>query len=298
MRSEIRYLGLGLLIGIVAAPFLISAIVFAASRAVPVPTLLLVSTDAATFPTPSQTPTLPPTFTPTLNPTPTAFIQTVTPYPTPTTDPIQFMLNTGQLSLTGPWRSDLQIRLYEASLSYIASTPEDSLSMAKKINGVRYGNPSNTCGPLAIAILRDAGLISQNANPHDFWLLNPWVEDDRKRLDRTFPPTLYDHLVYHVWLRGFNWQSFPLKPGDFMYIHAGGGGNFDHMLVVTRVDSALRAYSVTNFDTTDGFLIDEVMLYDPNDPNAGIFHTWTKEQNALLGSTGFGGFEVWRLRSP
>jgi hypothetical protein len=298
MRSEMKYLGLGLLIGIVAAPFLISGLFFAASRAAPAPTVLPVSTDTATSSPPSQTPTLAPTLAPTLSPTPTSFVQTVTPYPTATIDPIQLMLDTGQLALTGPWTTDKQIHLYEASLGYIASTPEDSLRMAKKINGVRYGNPSNTCGPLAIAILRDAGLVNASINPHDFWLLNPWVEDDRKILDRTFPPALYDHFVYHVWLRGFNWQSFPLKPGDFMYIHAGGGGNFDHMLVVTRVDSALRAYSVTNFDTEDGFLIKEVMLYDPNDPNAGIFHTWTKEQNALLGSTGFGGFEVWRLRSP
>src|SRR5574341_2214493 len=298
MRSDIKYLGLGLLVGIAAAPFLISAMIFAASRAAPVPTTLLASTDTATPPPPSQTPTPPPTSTATFSPTPTPFILTVTPYPTSTVDPIQYMLDTGQLSLIGPWTSDKQIHLYEASLAYIASTPQDGLRMAKEINGVRYGNPSNTCGPLAIAILRDAGFVSANINPHDFWLLNPWLEDDRKVLDRTFPPSLYDHIVYHVWLRGFNWRSFPLKPGDFMYIHAGGGGNFDHMLVVTRVDSALRAYSVTNFNTANGFIIDEVMLYDPNDPNVGIFHAWTKEQNALLGSTGFGGFEVWRLRSP
>jgi hypothetical protein len=70
------------------------------------------------------------------------------------------------------------------------------------------------------------------------------------------------------------------------------------MLVVNRVDGLGRAYAVTNFGTTDGYIIDEVMLYDPTDPDAGMFRVWTEKQNALLGSTGFGGFEVWRLRSP
>jgi len=37
------------------------------------------------------------------------------------------------------------------------------------------------------------------------------------------------------------------------------------------------------------------MLYDPADPHAGIFSTWTRQQFATLGSTGFAGFEVWRL---
>jgi hypothetical protein len=70
------------------------------------------------------------------------------------------------------------------------------------------------------------------------------------------------------------------------------------MLVVSRVDSDLRAYAVTNFGTPDGYVIAETLLYDPHDPNAGIFHTWTKEKDAVLGSTGFGGYELWRLISP
>ena len=70
------------------------------------------------------------------------------------------------------------------------------------------------------------------------------------------------------------------------------------MLVVNRVDSHMRAYAVTNINTSDGFIMNEVMLYDPADPAAGIFHTWTETQLAILGSTGFGGFEVWRLRKP
>jgi hypothetical protein len=87
-------------------------------------------------------------------------------------------------------------------------------------------------------------------------------------------------------------------PGDFVYIKAGTGGNFDHMLTVNRVDNKMRAYAVSNYKTEYGFVITEVLLYDPNDSQAGIFHTWTQRPNQSLGSTGFGGMEIWRVRSP
>jgi hypothetical protein len=70
------------------------------------------------------------------------------------------------------------------------------------------------------------------------------------------------------------------------------------MLVVNRVDKDLRAYAVTNYGTAEGYVIAEALLYDPADPNAGLFHTWTKERQAILGATGFGGYELWRLKQP
>jgi hypothetical protein len=93
-----------------------------------------------------------------------------------------------------------------------------------------------------------------------------------------------------------DWLTNPLLPGDFVYLYAGTGGNFEHMLVVTRVDSQGRAYSVTNFNTDQGFIINEALLYDPADPNAGLFSQWTEKQFAKLGSTGYAGYEVWRLK--
>jgi hypothetical protein len=127
--------------------------------------------------------------------------------------------------------------------------------------------------------------------------LNPYVEKDRVLIERVFPKDRYENTLYKTPLNKFDWNAFPLKPGDFLFIKHGTGGNFDHILVINRVDSQMRAYAVTNYGTPDGFIINEVMLYDPNNPSAGIFHTWTKEQFAILGSTGFGGFEIWRLRS-
>jgi hypothetical protein len=77
-----------------------------------------------------------------------------------------------------------------------------------------------------------------------------------------------------------------------------GRGNFDHMLVVNRVDANGRAYAVTNYHTAEGFIIAEALLYDPHTPGVGLFYEWTKKEFAASGSTGFGGFELWRKRSP
>jgi len=295
MASDYKYLGIGLAAGIGAAAIFISSI------------MILRAGDSPIFTTPTHTalassPPLPdPSSKPTAT-TPTTW-STITPHPTLILSPtstlthIEYMQTTGLLNFPGSLSDDTQIRLYESSVKYIALTPDESLEMAIQINGVEYGNPANTCGPLAMAILRDAGLVSQDIIPHDFWLLNPWVVDDRNFLNATLTPEKYTYYVFHVWLKSFDWHSFPLQPGDFLYIKAGGGGNFDHMLVVNRVDSQLRAYAVTNYQRPDGFVIDEVLLYDPGDPAVGIFAAWGERQNARLGSTGFGGFELWRPKA-
>ncbi len=197
---------------------------------------------------------------------------------------------------TGPLTNDEQINLYKAAMYYSRDDAADSQRVAQQINGVGYGDPSNICGPLAIAILRDAGLLPATIVPHDFWLLDPYASTDSQRLNATFPFEWFSYIKTLTPINKMDWRASPLVPGDFLFIWHGSGGNFDHMLVVSRVDKDLRTYAVTNFGTPKGFVIEEAMLYDPSDPNAGLFHTWTKEQNAILGSTGFGGFELWRKR--
>jgi hypothetical protein len=190
-----------------------------------------------------------------------------------------------------------QQRLQDASKEYIALTPADGIRMARSLNIVKDGgDPTNVCGPLSIAILRDAGLLDPYIKIRDFWLLNP--DTNRKLLDLTFPSDRYEHFQFSSPLNEMDWGNFPLKPGDFLYIYAGPGGTFEHMLVVTRVDNAGRAFSVTNHASPDGFVIDEVLLYDPAQPGTGKFFEWTVRRNNTLGSTGFGGFEVWRLAVP
>lgn len=188
-------------------------------------------------------------------------------------------------------------RLQDASLDYFALTPADGIQMARSLNIVKDGgDPTNICGPLSIAILRDAGIVDPYTKIRDFWLLNP--DTNRKLLDQTFPAERFDHFQFSTPLNEMNWTAFPLKPGDFLYIYAGQQGTFEHMLVVNRADATGRVYSVTNHATPDGFVIDEVLLYDPANPGMGKFSEWTDRQNNRIGTTGFGGFELWRLIQP
>jgi hypothetical protein len=89
-----------------------------------------------------------------------------------------------------------------------------------------------------------------------------------------------------------------LYAGDFLYLFAGDSGSFEHMLVVSRVDESGRAFAVTNLNTTEGVVIREVMLYDPNEPGKGQFYEWTNRANDALGRTGYGGYWLWRLKAP
>lgn len=190
-----------------------------------------------------------------------------------------------------------EFQLETASKYYIAPTPEDSIRVARSLNFVKdNGDPTNVCGPLSIAILRDAGLVEPYIKLRDFWLLNP--DNNRKLLEQTFSADRFSHITFSTALDEMDWNSFPLQPGDFLYLYAGQNGTFEHMLVVTRVDESGRVYSVTNHATTDGFIIDEVMLYDPNQPGTGKFHEWSLRKNNKLGTTGLGGFELWRLTQP
>ncbi len=310
MLSTIKYLSLGLFIGIAGTSLIVAAVVFSGNDAATLQptteaTSAFTSIPAYTPTIPSPRPTLVPTSTamPSFTPVPsftavTSDIPFVEPPLTATPDAVQAALNSGELTFSGPLSLAQQIALYRASLKYVETTVEGSLLLAKQINGVGYGDPSNICGPLAIAILRDAGLMNADIIPHDFWLLNPLAAGDQLVLNRAFPRDRYLYTKSITPLNRMVWNEFPLEAGDFLFIWHGSGGNFDHMLVVNRVDSRQRAYAVTNYGTAAGFVIAETLLYDPNDPTAGIFRTWTRERNAILGSTGFGGFELWRLRSP
>lgn len=213
-----------------------------------------------------------------------------------TPDPVADRILAGEISFVGPLPASVQVELYRASLRYAQTTIADSKRIAREINGVGYGDPSNICGPLAIAILRDAGVIAASIVPHDYWLLDPNKVIDQRLISNAFPPEEFSHEKFSTQLNKVDWTSAPLLPGDFLFIWHGSWGNFDHMLTVSRVDAEGRAYAVTNFGTSEGYLIAEVMLYDPADPSEGMFHTWTRQRDQILGSTGFGGFEIWRAR--
>jgi hypothetical protein len=208
------------------------------------------------------------------------------------------LVQNGYLAQAGPLNVKQVIKIYETSLKYVRSNTEGSRLLGEQINGPGYGVPSDICGPLSIAILQESGLISPELDPHAFWLLNPDIWDDRRLLAKAFPPDRFEDKRYKVKLNKVDWHKNPLYPGDFVYIYAGTGGTFEHMLVVNRVDADGRAYAITNHLTSNGFIISEVLLYDPDDPNVGMFPVWTARPNAEMGSTGFDGYELRRLRSP
>jgi hypothetical protein len=216
--------------------------------------------------------------------------------PTATLTQAETMVSNGGIAFMGPLTREQQIKLYEASLFFIAPTYEQSKKMSVLINNARFSDPNTTCGPLSLAVLQRAGILSKDLVAHDFFLINPDLGKDRIVIKTIFPPEQYTDIRYKVRIDQFDWGTNPLVPGDFVYIYSGTGGNFEHMLVVNRVDSQGRAYSVTNYDTEQGFIIDEALLYDPADSNAGLFSRWTEKQFQKLGSTGYAGFEVWRLR--
>ncbi len=303
--SDIRYLSFGLGIGALIASLFFIGFLFVPQPAPPSGSLIagIKSTLIPATAIPTGTNTASPTATeagtsaPTFTSTPTS-LPTSTPLPsaTATLSTAQVMIGTGEIVPTGPLTLEQQIKLYEASLFFIAPTTEQSKQMSVLINHVRFSDPSNTCGPLAIAILQKAGILSESTlEAHDFFLINPDLGKDQITIKTAFPKELYTNTRYKVKINQFDWRANPLLPGDFVYIYSGTEGNFEHMLVVNRVDSQGRVYSVTNYNTEQGFIIDEVMLYDPSDPTLGMFAQWTAKPRAKLGSTGFAGFEVWRL---
>ncbi len=309
MRSDIKHLGLGLTIGFsITAIFATAIILLSAftspSPIIPLPPAIVSSTPtfsiataiAATLATADAPTTIQNPSTPTFIASPTES-PTDTPTPTATLTSVEQMLMTGQLVFSGPLSPAEQIRLYQSSIEFIAPTTKQAKQVGVTINGVGYGSPTLICGPLSLAILQDAGLIdTPNVVPYNFWLLNPYVPEDRTLVNRVFPWEKYQNRLFETPLNKFDWRSFPLEPGDFLFIKHGSGGNFDHMLVVSRVDNFGRRYAVTNYNTPDGYIINEALLYDPSDSTVGLFHTWTARPYAVEGATGFGGFELWRRR--
>lgn len=252
-----------------------------------------------TPPAPTKTKTSMPTRTPTISPT-----NTLTPTPTNTATPLP---PTPTATLTQ--QEQANIRLYDASLTYMASTPKKALEVARSIDFTDgpYESPDNMCGPLTVAIMRDAGFLPEEAEPHDMWLLCPRKDVPEchglRILERTFfPPTEYNYIWVDKSIGKYDWRNNPLMPGDWLYLFVLKGVSnytgFDHMIVVTRVDERGRAYSVTNINHGDGFVIREELLYDPRRPGQGLFYELSNDGlRQELGMTGTAGFLLIRAKS-
>lgn len=225
-------------------------------------------------------------------PTETQISPTETPLPTVTSTP------TPRGALT--W--DQEARLYEASLLFLAENEEDAILIVR--DQIDYlesisEHPSLVCGPLSAVILRDGGLLPPDVDLHGFWLLDPRLRPSQIILETYFPQDRYEWYQFETGTHKFDFSVFPLLPGDFIYLYAGPNGTFEHIITISRVDEVGRAYTVSNLATEDGFVIRELMLYDPTDPGVGQFYDWmNRELNGWLGMTGDGGFDLWRPIAP
>ena len=183
--------------------------------------------------------------------------------------------------------------LHKVSLQYTAPSEAEAIFTAQELGYIASGaHPSNMCGPLAAAILREGGVISPYIDLYDFWLLNPRIDERKIRV--FFPENRFELIQVRTPINEYNFAENPLKTGDFLYLYAGQNGNFEHMLTVTRVDDEGRAYTVTNLNTDDGYYIDEFMLYDLSASKTGLIYRWNDRTYDHLGLTGSGGFDIWR----
>ncbi len=225
---------------------------------------------------PTASATMPAPATATDNPIPTT-TQTLIP-PTATATPAPFAA------------------LHEISLQYLTESGRDASAVAQALGYLISGaHASNMCGPLAAEILRKGRVISPYTDIYDFWLLNPRTHGHI--LKRVFPKNRFDLIEVRMPIADYDFSENPLKVGDFLYLYAGPNGNFEHMLTVTRVDKTGKAYTVTNLNTDNGYIIDEFMLYDPNSPKEGLIYRWNNREYDYLGLTGSGGFDIWRPKS-
>jgi hypothetical protein len=188
-------------------------------------------------------------------------------------------------------------RLYAVSLRFLADTEPAAIKVAQHMDflGV-MGHPATMCGPLSIAILRDAGLLPADTALKPFFYMDPRIS--QRLLEKTFPRDRYLWYRDERVLNQIDFSAFPLFAGDFLYLYAGKGGDFEHILTVNRVDEAGRVYAVSNLYNGEGFIIQEILLYDPHQPGTGMFYDWTDWKHWKLGRTGYAGLSVWRPMQP
>lgn len=246
-----------------------------------------------------------PTFTPEPTHTATA-TATKTPVPTATNTATP-LPPTPTATMTA--REKAEEKLWQASLDFLAFTPEDADQVARRIDFASgpHESADNACGPLTVAILKAGGYLPEDASEHDMWLLCPREENPEchgmETLQRMFfPVDDYDYIRVEESVGTYDWEENPLEPGDWLYLFVMKGisnyRGFDHMIVVTRVDENGAAYSVTNIDYGEGFVITEALLYDPDNPGEGLFYDLTNDHlRKELGMTGTAGFLLIRAKN-
>lgn len=184
--------------------------------------------------------------------------------------------------------------LNKAALSYVTLDASQTLRAALEAGLLSWGDGLHCLsGPLALAILCDAGLIDPYVELKDRRLVHPRAGQIELFMESVFARQKYEWRREETPLNRFDFSLSPLLPGDVLFLLPGKREDLYQLLTVTRVDEDGRAYSVTTLETADGFIIDEGLLYDSSSPGQGWFYTWADRRRGL-GVTGSDGFFLWR----
>jgi hypothetical protein len=181
---------------------------------------------------------------------------------------------------------------------YLASTTQEANRVARQIDflGSQLEGSDTMCGPLSWSIMHDAGAFPLGMGAwlegaKTFWLAKPTTNGRPWSL---FPPGTFTVYHFDQPLASFDFQAWPLYPGDFFYTYSAKDG-YDHMFVVTNVDALGNVYSVTNIveqSPEKKVSIQNALLLNLNDPRQGVVHTiWA---DRAKGRTGQAGFDVFR----
>lgn len=173
--------------------------------------------------------------------------------------------------------------------------------------GLKQQDGSIICGPLSAYLMQENGFLSEDL-PAVKWLQmndysKEWGVSTLWMLEKYLPVEKYEWFETTESVSDFDFSSEPLEVGDLLYLK---GYSVAHWVTVTRVDDQGRVFAITNVQagylnesnkTDQTWLIQEVMLYDPQNPDAGQFDKWTSKYDYDgLHHIGEGGFRLWRLR--
>jgi len=159
--------------------------------------------------------------------------------------------------------------------------------LAQAINFIQendYEHPSNMCGPLAISLYNELNGTSYKAG--EFWLATP------DRLEYLFRGSTRN-FIFKETISEFDFTEFELEVGDFLYLR---GGSYDHMLTISRIDQNGRVFAFTNINTNEGWIVREMLMFDPNNAENGMFYKY-RQRNTIHGRTGQDSFYLYRPRT-
>ncbi len=216
--------------------------------------------------------------------------------------PCAWMVERGFVSqIDAGWWSTNQVGWPDyasAAEPYLAATTEEANNVARRVDflGTQLEAADTMCGPLSWSILHDAGALplgmgAWQGGARTFWLAKPTTNGRPWSL---FPSGTYTVYHFDQPLAQFNFSVWPLYPGDFFYTYSALDG-FDHMFVVTEVDSQGNVYTVTNLvhqGEEKTLTIERALLLNIYDSSSGLVHNdW---RNRSKGRTGHAGFDVFR----